>query len=90
VDLVLKEKLSMCKAADLFDIPFSTLQKKIKTKNFGPPSLGCTPIFTQEQEYYMAEHIKSLAKLFYGLSDCYKVIPGLQSYVTYPLFKSKN
>lgn len=68
VDLVLKKKLSMRKAADSFDIPFSTLQKRIKTKNFGPPSLGCTPIFTKEQEYDMAEHIKSLAKLFYGLT----------------------
>lgn len=39
VDLVLKKKLSMRKASDSFDIPFSTLQKRMKTKNFGPPSL---------------------------------------------------
>lgn len=48
---VLKKKISIRKTADLFGIPFSTLQKRIKSKNFGPPSLGCTLIFTPEQEY---------------------------------------
>jgi len=68
VDSVLKKKLSMRKAADAFGIPFSTLQKRVKTKNFGPPSLGCTPIFTPDQENDMAVHITNLAKLFYGLT----------------------
>ncbi|CAI6356904.1 unnamed protein product [Macrosiphum euphorbiae] len=49
VDLVLKKKLSIRKAADSFDIPFSALQKRIKTKNFEPPGLGCIPIFTPDK-----------------------------------------
>lgn len=63
VDSVLKKQLSMHIAADSFNIPFSTLQKRIKTNNSGP-SLGCVPIFTPKQENDIDEHIKSLAKLF--------------------------
>jgi len=43
VDSVKKKKLTMRKAADAFGIPFSTLQKRISIKNFGPPSLGVHP-----------------------------------------------
>lgn len=64
VDLVLKKNLACVKQ----QTPFSTLQKRIKSNNSGPPSLGCTPIFTPQQEYDMAEHIKNLAELFYGLT----------------------
>lgn len=60
---------SIRKVSKIFSIPFSTLQERIK-KNIPitGPSLGRHSTFSQEKEKGMAENIKLLAKLFYGLS----------------------
>lgn len=60
---------SLRSTARKFGIPFSTLQDRIK-KNvpITGPSLGRHSTFSAEVEKGMAENIKLLAKLFYGLS----------------------
>ncbi|XP_063911278.1 uncharacterized protein LOC135128298 [Zophobas morio] len=60
---------SIRKASKKFSIPFSTLQERIK-KNLPitGPSLGRHSTFSSEEEKSMAENIKLLAKLFYGLN----------------------
>ncbi|KAJ8939093.1 hypothetical protein NQ318_003206 [Aromia moschata] len=60
---------SIRSASKAFKIPFSTLQERIK-KNIpiSGPSLGRHATFSPEQEHAMAENIKLLAKLYYGLS----------------------
>lgn len=68
VNAVKKKELSIRKASCMYNIPFSTLQIRIKSNNFSPPSLGCRPIFSPQQENEISEHIKKLAKLFYGLT----------------------
>lgn len=60
--------MSIRKAAKTYNIPFSTLQERLKTNNFQPPALGRPSIFTSQQESEMAKHIINLANLFYGLT----------------------
>lgn len=59
---------SIRKAAKTYNIPFSTLQERLKTNNFQPVELGRPSIFTSQQESEMAKHIINLANLFYGLT----------------------
>lgn len=60
---------SLRSTAKKFDIPFSTLQDRIKKDvPITGPSLGRHTTFSPEVEKGMAENIKLLAKLFYGLS----------------------
>eukprot|EP00102_Acyrthosiphon_pisum_P025390 XP_016662600.1 PREDICTED: uncharacterized protein LOC107884617 [Acyrthosiphon pisum] len=60
--------MSIRKAAKTYNIPFSTLQDRLKTNNFKPAALGRPSIFTSQQESEMAKHIINLANLFYGLT----------------------
>lgn len=60
---------SLRSTAKKFGIPFSTLQERIKKKvPLTGPSLGRHSTFSPDAERAMAENIKLLAKLFYGLS----------------------
>lgn len=56
------------KAAKQFNIPFTTLRDRLKNENMSSPRLGCKPVFTQQQETEIAEQVKLLGSLYYGLS----------------------
>ncbi|KAJ4439318.1 hypothetical protein ANN_07440 [Periplaneta americana] len=49
-------------------IPFSSLQERIQKGVFSEPSLGRSPVFSRQQEEEIANHLKVLANMFYGLS----------------------
>uniref|UniRef100_A0A6V7J954 HTH psq-type domain-containing protein n=1 Tax=Bracon brevicornis TaxID=1563983 RepID=A0A6V7J954_9HYME len=59
---------SISKAAKIFGVPFSTIRDRLKAGIITAPMMGRNTIFTAEQESRMAEEIKALAKLFYGLT----------------------
>lgn len=50
------------------NIPFSTLQARMKKYSYSDPSLGRHPVFSDQTENKMAQEIKNLANIFYG---CY-------------------
>lgn len=56
------------KAAKQFNIPFTTLRDRLKNNNLSNPKLGRKPIFTQQQENEVAEQVKLLASLYYGVT----------------------
>lgn len=58
---------SVCKSSG---IPFSTLQERLKKGQCSAPKLGRQSVFTSDQEISIAEHIKTLANMFYGLTPC--------------------
>ncbi|KAJ4425707.1 hypothetical protein ANN_27903 [Periplaneta americana] len=49
-------------------IPFSSLQERVQKGVFSEPSLGQSPVFSRQQEEEIANHLKVLANMFYGLS----------------------
>lgn len=51
-----------------FNIPRSTLQKRLKQDSDAGPSLGRKPVFSIEEENFLAQHVIHLSKLFYGIS----------------------
>ncbi|KAG8238531.1 hypothetical protein J437_LFUL018203 [Ladona fulva] len=51
-----------------YGIPFSTLQERKKKNKDSKPHLGQNTTFTTEQEQALAERIKTLANVFYGLT----------------------
>ncbi|KAF2885951.1 hypothetical protein ILUMI_20222 [Ignelater luminosus] len=63
---LMKEGLSMRQAAKSMNIPFSSLQKRLKKQAFADPRLGRHTVFTTELENVLAERIKLLSNIFYG------------------------
>ncbi|KAF2904102.1 hypothetical protein ILUMI_02073 [Ignelater luminosus] len=63
---LMKEELSMRQAAKSMNIPFSSLQKRLKKQAFADPRLGRHTVFTTELENVLAERIKLLSNIFYG------------------------
>lgn len=59
--------MSKRKAAKQYNIPFTTLRDRLKNENMSNPSLGRKPVFTQQQETEIAEQVKLLGSLYYGL-----------------------
>lgn len=61
--------ISIRKAAKTFEVPYGTLQDRIRGK-FDPKKykLGRKPVFTIEQESELASHIVNMSKIFYGLT----------------------
>lgn len=68
INCVQNKTHSMRKAAEIYNIPYSTLQVRIKTQNIKPPALGRPSTFSSTQEVEIANHIINLSKLFYGLT----------------------
>lgn len=64
--LAIEQELSKRKAAVRYNIPFSTLQKRLQNKNMNSPRMGRKLMFNQDQENEIASQIK-LGSLFYGL-----------------------
>jgi len=62
------KEMSIRKTSKAYDIPFSTLQERIKKGKTQILNLGRKPVFCIDLENDMAEHIKDLAKLFYGIT----------------------
>lgn len=60
--------LSKRKAAKQYNIPFTTLRDRLKNENMSNPRLGRKPVFTQQQETEIAEQVKLLGSLYYGLN----------------------
>lgn len=63
-----KNGASIRQASKKFAIPFSTLQERIKNKKVTTPTMGRKPVFSTEQELDIANQIKYLASIFYGVS----------------------
>lgn len=62
------KEMSIRKASKAYGIPFSTLQERIKKGKTQILNLGRKPVFCIDFENDMTEHIKDLAKLFYGIT----------------------
>nr|XP_012234647.1 PREDICTED: uncharacterized protein LOC105679296 [Linepithema humile] len=60
--------MSIRQAVKNYNIPFSTLRERIQTGVISDPKIGGKTVFTPAQEKAMAEEIKTLANLFYGLT----------------------
>lgn len=59
---------SVKKVSKDFNIPRSTLRDRLKSQNGAKPSLGRKPIFSEEQEQQLSDHVVTLAKIFYGIT----------------------
>ncbi|KAJ3619091.1 hypothetical protein MTP99_005878 [Tenebrio molitor] len=51
-----------------FEIPRSTIQKRMKNNHTEGPSLGRLPVFSKVEEKQLAAHVLKISKLFYGVS----------------------
>ena len=60
--------MSKRQAAKTHNIPFTTLRDRLKNDNMSSPQLGRKPVFNQQQESEIAEQVKFLGSLYYGLS----------------------
>lgn len=54
------------RAAQLTNVPSSTLQTRLKTMNFKTPQLGRNPIFSKQQEDDLVTYVRFFSKIFYG------------------------
>lgn len=63
-----KKGKSQRQAAKDHKIPFSTFQQRMKANDISDPRLGRKSVFTAEQEAEIANHLKTLASMYYGLS----------------------
>lgn len=63
-----KNGVSKKKAPKDFSIPRSTLRDRLKSNESFEPLLGRKPVFNLDQEKQIADHIVSLAKMFYGVT----------------------
>lgn len=83
------EGISVNKAAQQYQIPYSTLKKRYRLANSGDdaysrsPSLGRKAVFTSEQEQILVSHILDMSNIFYGLTSiqlrkiCYNMAVNL-------------
>ena len=60
--------LSIRKAADQFKILFSPLQERMKSGIDSDPSLGRECVFPPAYEAALADHVKTLSKIFNGIT----------------------
>jgi len=67
VKTVTEETMSI-RQVKSYNIPFKTLRERVQTRVITDPKVGGKTVFTPAQEKAMAEKIKTLAKLFYGLT----------------------
>lgn len=63
-----KDGMSVKKAAVVFNIPRTTLRRRIQTGKIEKGSLGRNPVFSNHQEKEIADHVVLLAKMFFGLT----------------------
>lgn len=64
----IEEGNSINASSKKYGIPFSTLQERREKNNNSKPHLGRSATFTPEQEQALADRIKTLANVFYGLT----------------------
>lgn len=60
--------MSLRKAAERFDIPYSTLRERFAEDTTQAPRLGTKPVFSPEIENEIAGHCIKMANLFFGLT----------------------
>lgn len=60
--------MSLHKAAKTFNIPYSTLQERVKYCNHQSPVLGRHSVFLSEEEDRIAEHVKKICSTIYDLT----------------------
>ncbi|CAG9575523.1 unnamed protein product [Danaus chrysippus] len=65
---LVNQNQSIRSAAKAMGISFSTLQKRLKQQNQSEPRLGRLPVFTQDAEKILADRIKYLSSIFYGVT----------------------
>lgn len=64
----IKNGRSVRGVSQTFNIPRSTLQKRIKTNDSSAPSLGRSSVFSKQQEKVLADHVVHLSNLYYGIT----------------------
>ncbi|XP_052771637.1 uncharacterized protein LOC128211197 isoform X2 [Mya arenaria] len=63
---VMEKRMSISKAALAYDIPKTTLLDRLGKVRTGVVKSGTMPLFSQEQEAFLSEHIQSMAEIGYG------------------------
>lgn len=63
-----REGTSIRSAAELFNIPYSTLRERLVEEKPAPPSFGTKPVFSAEKEKEIAEHCVKMSLMFFGLT----------------------
>lgn len=63
-----KNGQSIRSASIQFGIPFASLHDRVKKGHIKGPKIGRRAVFTPQQESKIADHLKMLANMFYGLS----------------------
>ena len=62
-----KDGMSVHGAAKRYQVPLTTLRDRVDGRvNIDCVSSGPPPLFTQEQESYIVEHIKTMSEIGYG------------------------
>lgn len=67
-EVLISQGQSMRSAAKAMNIPFSSLQKRLKKNNSSEPRLGRLPVFTADVEKVLSDRIKYLSSIFYGVT----------------------
>ncbi|KAJ3661675.1 hypothetical protein Zmor_006062 [Zophobas morio] len=69
INSVTQAGVKIRQSAKMYNIPFSTLQIRLKKQQFASgPKLGRNSVFSEEEEQSIANHVKMMGKLFYGLT----------------------
>nr|XP_013189802.1 unnamed protein product [Amyelois transitella] len=75
INTIRNEGISVNKAAQQYQIPYSTLKKRYRlaitddSSYSRSPTLGRKPVFTSEQEQILVKHILDMSNIFYGLTS---------------------
>lgn len=65
---VKEDGMKVRKASKRFEVPFSTLRRRLKQNVLSAPVLGKLPVFTEDQERTLATNLKLMAKICFGLT----------------------
>lgn len=68
ITCIQNKNLSIRNAAKTYNIPYSTLQERLKKNNLESFVLGRPSVFTVNQESEMVKHVINLSNLFYRLT----------------------
>jgi hypothetical protein len=75
IETIRNEGISINKAAQQYQIAYSTLKKRYKLANSNDitynrsPLLGRKPVFISEQEQILVNHTLDMSNMFYGLTS---------------------
>lgn len=65
---VCKKEMSIRTAAQRFNIPFTTLQNRLKNNNDESAKFGRKAVLSSDEEKIIVDHLIKLSRMFYGLT----------------------